>query len=52
MRIREAANLGFKRIIIPKRLSNKEKWPAGIEVIEVRTIREALSSALAVDKKE
>ncbi len=52
IRIREAANLGFKRIIIPKRLSNKEKWPAGIEVIEVRTIRDALSSALAVDKKE
>jgi DNA repair protein RadA/Sms len=52
IRIREAANLGFKRIIIPKRLSNKEKWPADIEVIEVRTIREALSSALAVEKKE
>jgi DNA repair protein RadA/Sms len=52
IRIREAANLGFKRIIIPKRLSNKEKRPEGIEVIEVRTIREALSLALAVDKKE
>jgi DNA repair protein RadA/Sms len=52
MRIREAANLGFKRIIIPKRLNNKEKWPESIEVIEVRTIREALSSALAIEKKE
>ena len=52
VRIKEAANLGFKRVIIPKRLSSKEKWPAGIEVIEVRTIREALSSALAVEKKE
>jgi len=50
MRIREAASLGFKRIIIPKRLSNKEKWPEGIEVIEVRTIRDALASALAVEK--
>jgi len=52
IRIREAVNLGFKRIIIPKRLSNKEKWSEGIEVIEVRTIREALTSALAVEKKE
>lgn len=45
LRIKEAANLGFKQIIIPKRLNQKEKWSTGIEVIEVRTIGEALSAA-------
>jgi DNA repair protein RadA/Sms len=51
-RIREAANLGFKRIIIPKRINHKEKWPIGIDVIEVRTIREALSAAFTSEKKD
>jgi DNA repair protein RadA/Sms len=50
LRIKEAANLGFKRVIIPKRLNHKEKWPAGIDVIEVRTIRDALSEALTPEK--
>ncbi|MBN2257661.1 MAG: DNA repair protein RadA [Anaerolineaceae bacterium] len=45
-RIKEAANLGFKRIVIPKRLNNKDKRPTDIEVVEVRTIREALETAL------
>jgi DNA repair protein RadA/Sms len=50
LRIKEAANLGFKRVIIPKRLNHKEKWPAGIDVIEVRTIHDALSEALTPEK--
>lgn len=50
LRIKEAANLGFKRVIIPKRLNHKEKWPTGIDVIEVRTIRDALSEALTPEK--
>ena len=52
LRIKEAANLGFKRIIIPKRLNQKEKWSTGIDVIEVRTIREALSAAFTSNKGE
>jgi len=52
LRIKEAANLGFKRIIIPKRLNQKEKWSTGIEVIEVRTIREALSAAFTSGQGE
>jgi DNA repair protein RadA/Sms len=52
LRIKEAANLGFKRIIIPKRLNQKEKWSSGIEVIEVRTIREALSAAFTSKQGE
>lgn len=45
-RLREAANLGFKRAIIPRRLRTAEPWPKGIEVIEVRSLREALNQAL------
>jgi DNA repair protein RadA/Sms len=52
LRIKEAANLGFKRIIIPKRLNQKEKWSTGIDVIEVRTIREALSAAFTSNEGE
>ena len=52
LRIKEAANLGFKRIIIPKRLNQKEKWSTGIEVIEIRTIREALSAAFTSAQNE
>ena len=45
-RLREAANLGFKRAIIPRRLRSAEPWPKGIEVIEVRSLREALNQEL------
>lgn len=45
-RLKEAANLGFKRAIIPRRLRTAEPWPKGIEVIEVRSLREALNQAL------
>lgn len=46
-RVSEAAKLGFKRIFIPK--NNLQKWdpPAGIQVIGVKTIGEALKLALA-----
>jgi len=50
-RIKEAVNLGFKRIVIPKRLNHKANWPAGIEVLEVRTVREALATAFTSEKK-
>jgi DNA repair protein RadA/Sms len=50
-RIKEAINLGFKRIVIPKHLKLKEKWQSGIEVIEVRTIKEALLATYASEKK-
>lgn len=41
-RLREAAKLGFKTAIVPRRLRKGEPWPKGIEVIEVRSLREAL----------
>jgi len=45
-RIREAANLGFKQIIIPRGMQRKQPWPGGIEVLEARSLRDALSLAM------
>lgn len=45
-RLREAAKLGFKRAVVPKRHRQAEPWPKGIEVVEVRSLREALKEAL------
>jgi DNA repair protein RadA/Sms len=45
-RLREAANLGFSRAIVPRRLHSKERWPNGIQVTEARSLREALKLAL------
>jgi len=45
-RLKEAAKLGFKRAVIAKRLRSGEPWPVGIEVLEARSLREALAKAL------
>ncbi len=45
-RLREAAKLGFKRAVIPKLVRQSEPYPKGIEVIEVRTLRQALGQGL------
>jgi DNA repair protein RadA/Sms len=45
-RLREAAKLGFKRAVIPRLLRKSEPYPKGIEIIEVRTLRQALDQAL------
>jgi DNA repair protein RadA/Sms len=45
-RLREAAKLGFKRAIVPQRLGKGEPWPTDIQVVEARTLRQALELAL------
>ena len=45
-RLREAAKLGFKTAIVPRRLRKTEAWPDGIEVVEVRSLRQALDQAI------
>lgn len=45
-RLREAAKLGFKTAIVPRRLRKGEPYPDGIEVVEVRSLRQALEAAL------
>jgi DNA repair protein RadA/Sms len=45
-RLKEAAKLGFKRAVIAKRLRSGEPWPPGIEVLEARSLRDAMDNAL------
>jgi DNA repair protein RadA/Sms len=45
-RLREAQKLGFKTAIVPKAIRKGEAYPSGIEVIEVRSLDQALHAAL------
>ena len=45
-RLREAAKLGFKAAVVPRRIRRSEPWPEGIQVLEARSLREALNLAL------
>lgn len=49
-RLKEAQKLGFKSAIVPRRLRRGESWPDGIQVIEVRSLRQALDHALLDDQ--
>ncbi len=49
-RLREATKLGFQHAIVPRLLRKSEPWPKGIEVIEARSLRQALEAALMGDK--
>jgi DNA repair protein RadA/Sms len=50
-RLREAAKLGFKTAIVPKRLHKGEAWPTDITVVEIRSLREALERAMVGEGK-
>ena len=45
-RLREAANLGFKTAIVPRRMRRGEPYPSGIQIVEARSLHEALKQAL------
>jgi len=45
-RLREAAKLGFKTAIIPRAIRPGEGWPKDIEIIQARSIQQALEVAL------
>ena len=49
-RLREAAKLGFKTAIVPKAIRKGEGYPPGIEIIEVRSIQQALDATFAAPK--
>ena len=51
-RLREAAKLGFKAAVIPKRRQPGEPLPQGIQIQEVRSLHEALGLALLSPTKE
>jgi DNA repair protein RadA/Sms len=50
-RLREAAKLGFKHAIIPHAIRKTEPYPDGIEIIEARSVREAVGLALLLKPK-
>lgn len=45
-RLREASKLGFKSAVIPRRTSHAETLPDGIQVMEARSLQEALRLSL------
>ena len=51
-RLREAAKLGFKTAVIPRRRKPSEQLPDGIQYHEVRSLHEALGFALLTPKKD
>jgi DNA repair protein RadA/Sms len=51
-RLNEAAKLGFKTAIVPRRLRKGEPWPKGLKVVEARSVREALDAALLGEAEE
>ena len=50
-RLREAAKLGFKCAIVPKAIHKGEGWPTGIEIIEARSVSQALDAAFAIQRE-
>src|SRR5688572_29636087 len=52
VRLREAQKLGFKLAVVPKRLRKAEPWPENIQIIEARSVYQALEAAFAVQQKE
>ncbi len=50
-RLREAQKLGFKTAIVPKAIRKGETYPKGMEVIEVRSLDQALAAAMKVEEK-
>lgn len=51
-RLKEAAKLGFTTAVIPHALRRNETFPKGIQVIEVRSLREAIQAVLLPPIKE
>ncbi len=51
IRLREAAKLGFKTAIVPKRLRRGEPWPKEIEVVEARSLLQALELAFDIQRE-
>jgi DNA repair protein RadA/Sms len=48
-RLNEAQSLGFKKAVVPRRHRKTESWPSGLEIIEARSLRQALDAALVKD---
>jgi len=49
-RLREAQKLGFKTAIVPHAIRKGEAYPNGIEVVEVRSLDQALNAAMKTNE--
>jgi DNA repair protein RadA/Sms len=49
-RLKEAQKLGFKTAIVPKAIRKGDEYPKGIEIIEVRSLDQALNAAFKKEK--
>lgn len=49
-RLHEAAELGFRRAIIPRSVRREQDWPADLRVEQARSLREALAMAFDAAK--
>jgi len=45
-RLREAKQLGFRTVIMPRTIRQSEQAPPGLEIVQARSLREALEAAL------
>ncbi len=51
-RLKEAAKLGFKRVIVPKTTRPGDPLPGGIQVIAVRSLMDALNIAMPKEREK
>jgi len=51
IRLREAAKLGFKTAIMPKAIRKANDWPKEIEIVQARSLRQALDAAFAGENR-
>jgi DNA repair protein RadA/Sms len=51
-RLREARQLGFKRVIVPRSLRKQEAKLDGIEVVQARSLKEALEAGLKAGERQ
>ncbi len=49
-RLREAQKLGFKTAIVPHAIRKGEAYPSGIEIVEVRSLDQALNAAMKTNE--
>jgi DNA repair protein RadA/Sms len=50
-RLREASKLGFKTAIVPNAIHKGEGWPKDLEIIEARSLQQALDAAFDIQKE-
>src|SRR6185436_19738106 len=45
-RLREAKQLGFRKVVVPRAIRSQDVSLAGLEIVQARSLRDALDAAL------